>query len=637
MGMLRYIRMLSMAAVLTVAAGGLTDCRKADVDVTPAEVKIENDQEPVAIEISTTSPWTIECEQTWVTASPTSGNGSATVYLTALANTTGAIRQTRVLVNAGRAESLVSVPVTVTQPPMLILFSVDTVSVPKEGGTVEFEVLTDGPWSILEDISWVESIEPLSGLGNTRISVTGGASDKRRYQYGNLIFKTGSMNVPLPVCLQPLDNQSPDIPQLKFPTENAEGVSVMPSFSWKCSDPDGDKLSYTLLLSNDQSYWNSYTTTAESYTLDNALDVQGSYWWKVLADDGNGRENSVSESDVRKFTTGGKTHYADGEWILIHEASVSNPVNIVFTGDGYIREDHKLGGAFVSDMKEGVAELFSVEPYKEYENYFNVYAVAAYSEQRGMTITGQQTRRTRFNVTKVGEDRTSLTCNADTVFMYAEMIPEVKGKLDQVSIFVISNQNLYAGTCYQYLSGHTIAIIPVCRMTDPTVYTDYGSILRHEGGGHAFGRLADEYVTYAGRSLPQEGEWSVESLMIFQANDFWMNVSASKETRDMPWAELTGKEGYSAITNPQGGLYYEYGVWRSEKQSCMIDNMPYFSAAQRLSIVKRLKTLSGEEFSLDDFMARDSVRTPSSAPAAKGSFETSSFRPLAPPVLMEKR
>jgi len=634
--MSRLIRMITHAAALAVAVWGLTDCRKANVDVTPTELTIGNNQEPVAIEISTSSPWTIEYQNTWVTADPASGNGSATVYLTALANNTGAVRETNVLVNAGKAEGMVTVPVKVVQKPMSFSFSVDTLSLPRTGGAVEFDLMTDGPWSVLEDIGWVEGVEPTSGLGNARIKVTGTASGKRSYQYGSLVFKMGSMNTQLPVRLEPLDNHSPEKAQLLRPDDGEKGLSVLPTFVWKCSDPDGDKLTYTLMVSRDQSSWDAFTATESTYTLEEPLDVNASYCWKVLADDGNGRSNSVSESEIRRFVTSGKTHYDDGEWLLVHEASVPQPVNLVFMGDGYIKDDYRLGGTFISDMKEGIEDLFSVEPYKEYEKYFNVYVVAAYSQQRGMTINGQQTRKTRFEVTKIGEDRTALECNEDSVFMFAEKVLAVKGKLEKTSIFVMSNQNLYAGTCYQYLTGHSIAIIPVCRMTDPNIYTEYANILLHEGGGHAFGRLADEYINYVGHSLPQTGQWSVESLLVFQARDCWMNVSASKESADMPWVELIGKDGYSAITNPQGGLYYEYGVWRSESKSCMIDNMPYYSAAQRLAIVKNIKELSGEEFSLDDFMARDSVRTPS-ATAVKGAFGTSSFRPLAPPVLREKR
>jgi len=636
MRVLHFIRYVSLAAVLAAAVGVLADCRKADVDVTPTDLVIGNDQEPVPIEMSTSASWTIEYENTWVTASPSSGDGSTTVYLTALANNTGAERETNILINAGKAESMTTVPVRIVQSAMEYVFSVDTVVIPKTGGDVEFEVFTDGPWTILSDIGWVRNVEPSSGLGSARIKVTGAASEKRKYQYGNLNFKIGDQFSSLPICLSPIDNQSPDVPELILPDDNAFDVSVLPTFAWECSDPDGDPLTYKLLLSGNQSDWTVFNTSSNTFVLDQALSIDTDYWWRVLADDGNGRDNSISESIERKFRTGGRTHYEDGEWMLLHEASVSTPVNLVFMGDGYIADDYRLGGNFISDMKEGVSELFSVEPFKGYEQYFNVYAVAAYSQQRGMSINGQQTRKTRFNVTKRGSDRTALSCNADTVFKYAEMVPAVFGQLDRTSIFVMSNQNIYAGTCYQYLSGHTIAIIPVCRMTDPSIYTDYGSILRHEGGGHAFGHLADEYITYEGRNLPQEGEWSVESVMTFQDNDFWTNISVSKEPQSMPWFELIGKDGYTSITNPQGGLYYEYGVWRSESNSCMIDNMPYYSSAQRLAIVKRLKQLSGESFSLEDFMARDTIQTTSSVPPLRVPGH-SAFRPLAPPVLMDKR
>ena len=632
--MFRLFRTLAAAFVLISAVCALAGCREANIDVTPTDLTIGNDLAPVTVEISTPERWSIECPNSWVTASPSSGHGSASVSLTAVPNSTEAARETEILITAGKAEGRVTVPVRVVQPPMDFQFSTDMVSLPVEGGTVEFEMFTDGPWSVLCDISWIENIEPVSGLGNARIRLTGLPSDKRYYQDGHLTFKIGNLNCRLPVRLEPLDNQSPEVPRLKSPEADAEGLSVLPVFTWDCQDPDGDDLKYTLWLTDNLSDWKKFETVEETYTPDSPLQVQTAYWWKVLADDGNGRENSTSESEVREFVTSGKTHYEDGEWLLIHEASVPNPVNLVFMGDGYVMDDCALGGKYISDMKEGLTELFSVEPYKEYEKYFNVYTVVAYSEQSGMTIVGQQTRNTRFGVKKVGEDRTALECEVETVFELAEGIPAVKGNLKNTPIFLMSNQNLYAGTCYLYSTGESIAIIPVSRLTDPVIYTNYGSILRHEGGGHAFGRLADEYITYEGHSIPQTGEWSVQSVVEWQSYDSWSNISIDQDPALMPWSSLTGLEGYSAITNPQGGLYYEYGVWRSEKQSCMIDNMPYYSAAQRMAIVRRLKKLAGEEFSLEDFVSRDKIKNPS---AVLSVSKSASFKPLGAPVLLERR
>ncbi|MEA1972662.1 MAG: SUMF1/EgtB/PvdO family nonheme iron enzyme [Candidatus Cloacimonadota bacterium] len=83
------------------------------------------------------------------------------------------------------------------------------------------------------------------------------------------------------------------------PEDNATDVSLTPTLSWECSDPDGDDLTYDVywgtssnpqLMSEDQ--------TELSFNPDN-LDYETTYYWKVVADDG---EYQV-ESDLWSFTT----------------------------------------------------------------------------------------------------------------------------------------------------------------------------------------------------------------------------------------------------------------------------------------------------------------------------------------------
>ena len=48
------------------------------------------------------------------------------------------------------------------------------------------------------------------------------------------------------------------------------------------------------------------------------------------------------------------------------------------------------------------------------------------------------------------------------------------------------------------------------------------------------------------------------------------------------------------------------GVFRSEQNSCMNNNIPYYSTISRESIVKRIKEYAGEEYSFEEFVANDS-------------------------------
>lgn len=56
----------------------------------------------------------------------------------------------------------------------------------------------------------------------------------------------------------------------------------------------------------------------------------------------------------------------------------------------------------------------------------------------------------------------------------------------------------------------------------------------------------------------------------------------------------------------EGGYYHLRGVYRSEQNSCMNKNVPYYSTWCREIIVRRIKMLAGETFNFEDFVANDS-------------------------------
>lgn len=51
------------------------------------------------------------------------------------------------------------------------------------------------------------------------------------------------------------------------------------------------------------------------------------------------------------------------------------------------------------------------------------------------------------------------------------------------------------------------------------------------------------------------------------------------------------------------------GVYRSEQNSCMNNDIPYYSTISRESIVKRIKRYAGETFDFEEFVANDKQGT----------------------------
>lgn len=88
----------------------------------------------------------------------------------------------------------------------------------------------------------------------------------------------------------------------------------------------------------------------------------------------------------------------------------------------------------------------------------------------------------------------------------------------------------------------------------------------------------------------------------------------------------------------EGGFMYSRGVFRPEQNSCMNNNVPYFNAISRESIVRRIKEYAGETFSFEDFVANDKTNASSavSATRSSGSGQTSAYHGRQMPPKIHK-
>lgn len=111
-------------------------------------------------------------------------------------------------------------------------------------------------------------------------------------------------------------NQPPNSFNLLEVPDGETDVALMPSFSWNsATDPDGDAVEYDLYLDTNSSpsttIANSISET--SFTAENNLEPDTTYYWKVVAKDDTDGE---TESDIFSFTTQAEfnTEALLGQW-----------------------------------------------------------------------------------------------------------------------------------------------------------------------------------------------------------------------------------------------------------------------------------------------------------------------------------
>lgn len=296
--------------------------------------------------------------------------------------------------------------------------------------------------------------------------------------------------------------------------------------------------------------------------------------------------------------------YGEDEWITLQKATKGNNggINIVLLGDGFSAKDI-ANGKYLKDIKQEVEYFFGIEPYKTYRDYFNVYTAIPLSTESGVG-TVNTIRYNRFNTTFTGG--VGLKADYDEVFDYALGAPTVnKSNLNQTLIIMVPNSTDYGGICQMWEDGSAIAFCPQSTYGYPL---DTRGVIQHEAGGHGFGKLGDEYIyhnafidfcdcTCCGHVLEFNGAKSL---------GWFDNLELTGKMHSVGWSHLIFDDRYSDIVDIyEGGYMHNRGVFRSEPNSCMNNDIPYYSTISRESIVKRIKAYAGETYSFEDFVKND--------------------------------
>jgi hypothetical protein len=229
----------------------------------------------------------------------------------------------------------------------------------------------------------------------------------------------------------------------------------------------------------------------------------------------------------------------------------SERFNLVILGDGYTAAEQ---GKFEAQVTEHLNVLWSIEPYKSYRNYFNVYAIEIISGESGISCDSSLTspRRTTplsmsfWGGCNPGSVQRLITMNGTAARTYAALAP----KSDQV--LALANSDTYGGAGGSYATasgGNAMSAL----------------ISPHELG-HSLGGLADEYDYYSrgvttGNYTGAEPRSAHHTLLTEQQ-------MADEHLKWFRWLGEASESG-GTIGRYEGGMYYSTGVWRPSRHSIM--------------------------------------------------------------------
>ncbi|MBO5832744.1 MAG: fimbrillin family protein [Alistipes sp.] len=302
-------------------------------------------------------------------------------------------------------------------------------------------------------------------------------------------------------------------------------------------------------------------------------------------------------TDVRQV---GATVGEDQVVVLQNATKGNKAIPLFLVGEGYCADDI-VSGKYLSDMKEQMEHIFSIEPMKSYRKYFTVSTAYAVSPE---PLGGQ----TRFN----SEHYMTLHGDKKMVREYARQYGVgIDGNEHNSTVLVLFNSNILANTTD--IESNGFAISWMGKSTDQYPYDQRGYIL-HELVGRAFGKLGPESVTHLtfidacgcpGCNMNSEYSYAKE-------HGWWQNITKTNKLTQLPWYHLIFHEKYSSIVDMfEGGCNHARGVYRSENQSVMGNAyVHYFNTISREVLVRRIMECADEEFDFEEFVAKDKIELP---------------------------
>ena len=252
--------------------------------------------------------------------------------------------------------------------------------------------------------------------------------------------------------------------------------------------------------------------------------------------------------------------------------------SMVVMGDGYTAADMP---SYRAHLDKHLNVLWSIEPFRSYRNYINVYSVEVISPESGITCDPEV--RLQKNTTLGLEFGNAGGGGGGCTNINARGITPQRGReglirqyaaqatKDFDQILIIANTDTYGGI------GGSLATTSGGNSLGPL-------ITPHELG-HSLGRLTDEY-TYSARGVKgpaySGSEPSSPHMTVMSIEDML--------TKQAKWFRWLGEPSESGgkIERFEGGSQRSSGVFRPSKHSMMISVGYYFDQVSREQMVRRI-------------------------------------------------
>lgn len=345
--------------------------------------------------------------------------------------------------------------------------------------------------------------------------------------------------------------------------------------------------------------------------------------YSVAENDGAQRTGNIKVSMVRNGLTYVMYHefvqyasgtplqavyHSDGSSTRLQTAGGSGyvtPLNIVILGDGYTQKDLAVGGKFERSAKSAMESFFGIEPFAHFRERFNVWMIARKSNEEGTDNQAASTDKDTYFNTYWSGSGTKMWVEDDGMTRIKNDVSELGVGLYRTVAIVLVNTDADAGSASyidrtasnDYISEYGEAYRHFGVAVLAANSTGTNGLVKHEAGGHAFGRLADEYTE--GNGTVYSGDLSSD-----HAEGMYRNVCTDKAY----WNDLYNNTAYAGrVGYIEGGRGYSSGIYKSTSGGIMYNNQGEFNAVSRRIIYERIirQTEGSSAYTASKFLEYD--------------------------------
>lgn len=246
---------------------------------------------------------------------------------------------------------------------------------------------------------------------------------------------------------------------------------------------------------------------------------------------------------------------------IIKTGPLSKRINLVYLADGYTSSEQTK---FITDVITINNKLFNTIPFKEYKDYFNVFAVRVISGESGIKHASTASDCPGVATHPISNPKNYFGTRFDVGNIHRLVVPDSFAKVNAVlaanfpdydQVLIVGNTGFYGG------SGGTYAT--------STTHTSAAEIMIHEIG-HSFAGLADEY--WAGSQYATEKP----------------NMTAQSDASLVKWKNWIGTPGIGVFQHTGGPGWYKPTTGGTCKMEVL---NPAFCSVCKETFVERIHAL----------------------------------------------